>query len=78
MVHFKVTAYTLKCVDKAGGLDNYLLHTNDLQSADGEKAKLRLVEILDAETLAMEILNPTPESEDTLEPVAMEALAMNR
>ena len=43
-----MTAYALKCVDKAGGLDNYLLNTKDLKSTDGEKAKARLLEALAA------------------------------
>ena len=43
-VQFNVTCYALKCIDKAGGLDNYLLRTKDLKSIDGEAAKARIIE----------------------------------
>jgi len=61
MVPFKVTTHALKCVDKAGGLDNYLLLTKDLKSSDGERAKARVVEVLEARELAREKLNAPTE-----------------
>ena len=28
-IYFRVTSNTLRCIDKAGGLDNYVLNTKD-------------------------------------------------
>jgi len=61
MIPFKVTTHALKCVDKAGGLDNYLLHTKDLKSSDGERAKARVLEVLEARDLAREKSNSPTE-----------------
>lgn len=43
---FKVTTFALKCIDKAGGLDNYLLKNTSekLNSVTGEAAKKRILE----------------------------------
>lgn len=47
-LRFHVTTYALRCIDKAGGLDNYLLQTPDkkLQSEEGMAAKLRIQEAI--------------------------------
>jgi large subunit ribosomal protein L28 len=48
-IQFKVTTYALKCVDKAGGLDNYLLNTHPakLSSTTGEAAKVKILNKLE-------------------------------
>mmetsp|Transcript_4172 Transcript_4172/g.8044 ORF Transcript_4172/g.8044 Transcript_4172/m.8044 type:complete len:210 (+) Transcript_4172:39-668(+) len=45
MVPFRVTTYALRCIDKAGGLDNYLMKTppEKLGSTAGETAKARIL-----------------------------------
>mmetsp|Transcript_21154 Transcript_21154/g.27752 ORF Transcript_21154/g.27752 Transcript_21154/m.27752 type:complete len:119 (+) Transcript_21154:90-446(+) len=43
-VRFNVTTHALRCIDKAGGLDNYLLHTKNLNSISGEKTRQQLIE----------------------------------
>ncbi|DBA91472.1 hypothetical protein WJX77_007809 [Trebouxia sp. C0004] len=40
-VQLKVTAYALRCIDKAGGLDRYLLKTPDQELASDTGLKLR-------------------------------------
>lgn len=40
-VQLKVTAYALRCIDKAGGLDRYLLKTPDQALASDIGSKLR-------------------------------------
>lgn len=44
-VQLNVTAYALRCIDKAGGLDRYLLKTSDqeLASDTGSKLKVEIV-----------------------------------
>mmetsp|Transcript_10033 Transcript_10033/g.13148 ORF Transcript_10033/g.13148 Transcript_10033/m.13148 type:complete len:128 (+) Transcript_10033:21-404(+) len=46
-VHFRVTTHALRCIDKAGGLDNYLLKNSSekLNSISGDLVKERILEI---------------------------------
>ena len=48
-ITFNVTTYALKCIDKAGGLDSYLLNTPEskLKSQSGERVKARLLATLE-------------------------------
>eukprot|EP00622_Pseudochattonella_farcimen_P001016 FR735617.1.p3 GENE.FR735617.1~~FR735617.1.p3 ORF type:complete len:137 (+),score=12.32 FR735617.1:110-520(+) len=47
-IKFDLTTHTLRCVDKAGGLDKYLLNMPDkkLNSIQGEEAKRRIQQAL--------------------------------
>ena len=48
-VRFSVTTHVLRCIDKAGGLDNYILGTppHILNSTTGEAARSRILEALE-------------------------------
>lgn len=48
-VYFQLTTQTLKQVDKAGGLDNFLLSRSDkkLSSSQGSQARARILEALE-------------------------------
>merc|ERR1712071_380290 len=43
MIRFHLTASTLRSIDKAGGLDNYLLKTKHIGEGEGVVAKRRLL-----------------------------------
>mmetsp|Transcript_96540 Transcript_96540/g.278660 ORF Transcript_96540/g.278660 Transcript_96540/m.278660 type:complete len:150 (+) Transcript_96540:150-599(+) len=43
MVRFHLTAATLRSIDKAGGLDNYLLTSKHVTSGEGKEIKDRIV-----------------------------------
>lgn len=43
MVRFHVTTSTLRSVDKAGGLDNYLLNRKDIQEGEGYVVKRKIL-----------------------------------
>ncbi|CAM9554567.1 unnamed protein product [Heterosigma akashiwo] len=45
-VRFKVSTHALRCIDKAGGLDNYLINTKGLNSISGLKARDRILDAL--------------------------------
>ncbi|CAM9511944.1 unnamed protein product [Scytosiphon promiscuus] len=49
-IKFKLTTHALRCVDKAGGIDKYLLKTPDkwLNSTQGSNAKRRIEDALAA------------------------------
>lgn len=49
-VGLNVTTHTLRCIDKAGGLDNYLLSIKDERDlgVKGLKARDRIVDALEA------------------------------
>ena len=51
---YKVTTHALKCIDKAGGIDNYLLSTQraDVDSIVGEKAKQLVLQALKEKEMA--------------------------
>ena len=44
MIQFHLTASTLRSVDKAGGLDNYLLKTKHIGEKEGPEVKKRILE----------------------------------
>ena len=48
-IRFSVTTHALRCIDKAGGLDKYILQTppEKLNSATGEAARARILEALE-------------------------------
>jgi len=46
MVRFHLTTSTLRTIDKAGGLDNYLLTSQHITSGEGLKTKKRVVNML--------------------------------
>lgn len=50
-VQLKVTAYALRCIDKAGGLDRYLLKTSDQDLASDIGVKLRTEIIVNRQLL---------------------------
>lgn len=37
----RCTTYALKCMDKAGGFDNYILNTSDYKLASDEGSRLK-------------------------------------
>ena len=43
MVRFHLTASTLRSIDKAGGLDNYLFTSQHVTSGEGKKVKERIL-----------------------------------
>ena len=43
MVRFHLTASTLRSIDKAGGLDNYLFTSKHVTSGEGQKVKERIL-----------------------------------
>lgn len=43
MIKFRLTTSALRSIDKAGGLDNYLLTSNHITSGEGLLAKKRIV-----------------------------------
>lgn len=43
MIRFHLTAATLRSIDKAGGLDNYLLTSKHVQSGEGRLVKERIL-----------------------------------
>ena len=43
MIRFHLTAATLRSIDKAGGLDNYLLTSRHITSGEGKVAKERIL-----------------------------------
>lgn len=43
MIRFHLTAGTLRSIDKAGGLDNYLLTSSNVTSGEGLEVKKRIV-----------------------------------
>ena len=43
MIRFHVTAATLRSVDKAGGLDNYLLNNKNIREGEGYDVKRRIL-----------------------------------
>lgn len=43
MVRFHLTASTLRSIDKAGGLDNYLLTSKHVKEGEGQVAKERIL-----------------------------------
>jgi large subunit ribosomal protein L28 len=47
MVKFHLTAATLRSIDKAGGLDNYLVKTRHATEGEGLVAKTRILERLE-------------------------------
>jgi large subunit ribosomal protein L28 len=53
-IPFKVTAHALRCIDKAGGLDAYILNTPDKKMGSDVGAALR------AEMLASGMVPPPP------------------
>ena len=44
MIQFHLTASTLRAIDKAGGLDNYLLTSKFVTEGEGLEAKKRILE----------------------------------
>ena len=49
MLQFKMTTHVMRCIDKAGGIDNYLLSKKrfDLDSVVGQQAKERIKKALE-------------------------------
>ena len=43
MIRFHLTTSTLRSIDKAGGLDNYLLTTTHIGEGEGLRAKKRIL-----------------------------------
>ena len=43
MIKFNLTTSALRSIDKAGGLDNYLLTTRYAEEGQGKKAKMRII-----------------------------------
>eukprot|EP00752_Nemacystus_decipiens_P004467 g4079.t1 len=56
-IKFQLTTHALRCVDRAGGIDKYLLKTPDkwLNSAQGSNAKRKIQEALAAKLAAGEL-----------------------
>ncbi|CAM9490490.1 unnamed protein product [Pylaiella littoralis] len=56
-IKFKLTTHALRCVDRAGGIDKYLLKTPDkwLNSTQGSNAKRKIEEALAAKVAAGEL-----------------------
>lgn len=57
---FTVTTYAMRCIDKAGGIDNYLLNTRDdkLASELGVQLKRRLAKLVGKRSLASATESP--------------------
>lgn len=49
-IRFRVTAHALRCIDKAGGLDNYLVNTSD-EKLDSDVALVWRQRILQTQQL---------------------------
>lgn len=52
MIRFHLTASTLRSIDKAGGLDNYLLTSKHVTSGEGLVAKERILQKIRTEEQA--------------------------
>jgi large subunit ribosomal protein L28 len=46
MVQFQITTSALRSIDKAGGLDNYLLNSRHVTEGEGYEAKKRILKVL--------------------------------
>lgn len=79
MIQFHVTAGALRSIDKAGGLDNYLMKTDHAEEGEGAavrkriKARIRHLAWLEREAVAAGTVDGLPaieeESEDTKESI---------
>jgi large subunit ribosomal protein L28 len=67
MLRFHVTASALRSIDKAGGLDRYLLKSKHVQEGEGMAAKLKILEKMEriqAKKAAVSHVNKSPSSDD--------------
>ena len=55
MIKFHLTTSALRSIDKAGGLDNYLLTSKHVQSGEGLAAKKRIVKKLKSEAKRIKV-----------------------
>lgn len=46
MIQFHITTSALRSIDKAGGLDNYLLNSRHATEGEGYEAKKRILKVL--------------------------------